>query len=183
MTTLRERRPTEPKLSRHPDKAQRLLVLGVVMVVGVVSATLAVLLGGQHGDVRTGSGTVRGSGVAASETRTLAPFTAVELAGSNNVSVQVGAPQSVVVHANDNLVGNVRTTVRSGTRTYPAPPSMARPSTTASKADEGWSHPTSTESLDEVLTPLTQARRPPSSLTSRRPASRSRSASTSRGVA
>jgi len=42
------------------------------------------------------------------------PFTAVELAGSSNVTVQVGAPQSVVVHADDNLIGRVSTTVRSG---------------------------------------------------------------------
>jgi hypothetical protein len=52
--------------------------------------------------------------MAVSETRSLPPFTAVELAGSSNVTVQVGVPQSVVVHADDNLIGHVRTTVRSG---------------------------------------------------------------------
>jgi hypothetical protein len=113
MTTLRERRPSAPAPSRDPEKTRRLLVLSLVVVVGVVFATLAVLRG-QDGDV-AGSGSTRGSGVAASETRTLAQFSALELAGSNNVSVQVGTPQSVVVHADDNLVGKVRTTVRSGT--------------------------------------------------------------------
>src|SRR5689334_6787286 len=115
MTTLHEQRTTDPTLSPRPDKTRRVLVLLVVLVVGALSVTLAVLLGGDHGDGLTGSGTVRGSGVATSETRTLAPFTAVDLAGSNNVTVKVGAPQSVVVHADDNLVGHVRTTVRSGT--------------------------------------------------------------------
>jgi len=93
----------------------RWLLLGsVVVVVGVLSVTVALLLRGHQGDVLTGSSAVRGSGVAASETRNVRPFTAVELAGSSNVTVQVGAPQSVVVHADDNLIGRVSTTVRSG---------------------------------------------------------------------
>jgi hypothetical protein len=113
MTTLHERRHTDPVRSPHPDITRWLLVVSVVVVVGVLSVTL-VLLQGHHGNVLSRSSTIRGSGVAASETRTLPPFTAVELAGSNNVTVQVGAPQSVVVHADDNLIGHVRTTVNSG---------------------------------------------------------------------
>ncbi len=54
-----------------------------------------------------------GSGVPATQTRHLPAFDTVELAGSNNVSVRVGGAQSVVVHADDNLLDRVTTTVRS----------------------------------------------------------------------
>jgi hypothetical protein len=113
MTMLHERR-ADPERSSRRDGAWWLLVVGVVVVVGVVTVTLALLLPRDGGGVLTGSSTIRGSGVAASEDRTLPPFTSVELAGSTNVTVQVGSPQSVVVHADDNLIGHVRTTVRSG---------------------------------------------------------------------
>jgi hypothetical protein len=56
----------------------------------------------------------KGSGVAATQARSLPPFTGVELAGDNNVIVTVGASQSVVVHADSNLLGRVTTRVRSG---------------------------------------------------------------------
>ena len=56
-----------------------------------------------------------GSGHAATQSRTVPPFTAVDLAGANNVIVRVGAKRSVVVHADDNLLGRVTTRVRSGT--------------------------------------------------------------------
>jgi hypothetical protein len=52
-----------------------------------------------------------GSGVPASQARELAPFDAVELAGSNEVTIRVGGEQSVVVHADDNLLDRVTTRV------------------------------------------------------------------------
>ncbi len=55
-----------------------------------------------------------GSGVAATQVRSLPPFTSVDLAGANNVTVHVGGRQSVTVHADDNLLGRVTTRVRSG---------------------------------------------------------------------
>jgi Putative auto-transporter adhesin, head GIN domain len=55
-----------------------------------------------------------GSGVAARQARSLPPFTRVELAGNNNVIVEVGARQSVIVHADSNLLRRVTTRVRSG---------------------------------------------------------------------
>jgi putative autotransporter adhesin-like protein len=55
-----------------------------------------------------------GSGVAARQARSLPPFTGVELAGANNVIVQVGVRQSVIVHADSNLLTRVTTRVRSG---------------------------------------------------------------------
>ena len=56
----------------------------------------------------------QGSGIAASQTRHVAGFSGVELAGSNVVTVRVGATQSVVVHADDNLFSRVTTQVRAG---------------------------------------------------------------------
>ncbi|MGZ4183897.1 MAG: head GIN domain-containing protein [Gaiellaceae bacterium] len=55
-----------------------------------------------------------GSGVAATQARSLPPVTGVDLTGANNVVVRVGARQSVVVHADSNLLGRVTTQVSSG---------------------------------------------------------------------
>jgi len=57
---------------------------------------------------------IEGSGVPASETRELPPFDSVELAGSNDVMINVGGEQSVVVHADDNLLDRVTTRVSGG---------------------------------------------------------------------
>ena len=57
---------------------------------------------------------LEGSGVAGSQTRELLPFDGVELAGSNEVTIRVGGEQSVVVHADDNLLDRVTTRVRDG---------------------------------------------------------------------
>lgn len=115
MATLHEERQTGPGRPPRSEQVEWLFVLGVVVVVGALAVTLALVLGGRDRDAPSGSGTVRGSGAATSETRSLPEFTGLELAGSNRVTVQVGAPQSVTVHADDNLIGHVSTTVRSGT--------------------------------------------------------------------
>jgi Putative auto-transporter adhesin, head GIN domain len=60
------------------------------------------------------SSAVQGSGIAATQTRELRRFSGVELAGSNNVVVRVGGEQSVVVHADDNLLRHVTTQVQAG---------------------------------------------------------------------
>jgi len=52
--------------------------------------------------------------VGATQTRTLPPFTSIHLAGANRISVHVGDEQKVVVHADDNLLDNITTDVRSG---------------------------------------------------------------------
>ena len=62
----------------------------------------------------TGIAMVEGSGVLASETRELPPFGRVELMGSNQVTIHVGAAQSVVVHADDNILDRVTTRVSAG---------------------------------------------------------------------
>ena len=58
---------------------------------------------------------VQGSGVAATQTRAVAKFSSLDLAGSNNVTVTVGGPQSVVVRADSNLLSHVTTRVAAGT--------------------------------------------------------------------
>jgi hypothetical protein len=55
-----------------------------------------------------------GSGVAATQARTVPPFTAVEAAGGSSLSVRVGARQTVAVHADDNLIHRIETDVRDG---------------------------------------------------------------------
>ncbi len=89
----------------------------------LLAAILAFLLGGltvallYQFDVFGGSSTssTQGSGVPVTQTRDVASFTSVELAGSNDVVVRVGASQSVVVKADDNLIDRVTTEVKSGT--------------------------------------------------------------------
>jgi len=83
---------------------------------------LAFLLGGlavallDHLDVfgSSSSSSSEGSGVPATQTRDVAPFSSVELAGGNNVVIRVGERRSVVVKADDNLLNRVTTDVKSG---------------------------------------------------------------------
>jgi hypothetical protein len=82
----------------------------LAFVLGGLLVGLAVYFSGSD----SSSGT-KGSGIPAREARDVAPFRGVELAGANNVVVHVGRPQSVVVTADDNLVGRVTTTVSDGT--------------------------------------------------------------------
>jgi hypothetical protein len=63
----------------------------------------------------SGTGELRGSGIAATQIRALPGFDGVELSGSNNVVVRVGQRQTVVVHADDNLLDRVTTRVDGGT--------------------------------------------------------------------
>ena len=62
-----------------------------------------------------GASGVKGSGVAAISTRALPSFSGIDLAGSNNVTVVAGARQSVVVHADSNLLSHVTTQVKAAT--------------------------------------------------------------------
>lgn len=57
---------------------------------------------------------IRGSGVAGSETRDVPTFGGVALAGAADVTVDVGGEQKVVVHADDNLLAIVTTEVEGG---------------------------------------------------------------------
>jgi hypothetical protein len=80
----------------------------------LLTAILMVLLFDRIFFQDTSSPAGTGSGDAATQARSLPPFTGVDLAGANNVVVEVGGKQSVVVHADRNLIRRVTTRVRSG---------------------------------------------------------------------
>ena len=86
------------------------MALGVLLLTAILIALLVDRIFFHSSSSPAGTG----SGVAATQARSLPPFTGVDLAGANNVIVQVGARQSVIVHADSNLLRRVTTRVRSG---------------------------------------------------------------------
>ena len=98
-------RQTPPRTKLQWSAFITLLILAAI---GVVLLARDVLAGPS-----TSSG-VQGSGVAATSTRALPNFSGIDLAGSNNVTVMAGARQSVVVHADTNLLSRVTTQVKAG---------------------------------------------------------------------
>ena len=104
--------PTPLHTGRMPHNylwALAALVIGVI-----VGGTVGLLVGSNVFEDSSSSAGVQGSGVAASETRDLPPFSSVELAGSNIVAIRVGEEQSVVVRADNNLINRVTTAVQDG---------------------------------------------------------------------
>ena len=101
------RRSDRPEQHLHPS-----LIVAVVAVLVLGAIGVALALRGGHSS--SGSG-IQGSGVAASQTRALPSFTGLNLAGGNEVNVVVGAPQSVAVNADTNLISHVTTRVVAGT--------------------------------------------------------------------
>ena len=63
------------------------------------------------------SGSSTSTVIPATQTRSVAQFSRLDLAGSNNVTVTVGGRQSVVVHADSKLINDVTTRVVDGTLT------------------------------------------------------------------
>jgi Putative auto-transporter adhesin, head GIN domain len=100
-----------PHRSGHKSHRSQLALVAATSAAVILAAILVALLA--HGGGSSGSG-IQGSGIAATQTRTVAGFSSLELAGSNNVTVVVGAPQSVVVHADSNLISQVTTQVVAG---------------------------------------------------------------------
>lgn len=103
---------TAPHRESHPAHHTRLALIVALSAVVILAVIVVVLVA--RGDRSSGFG-VQGSGVAATQTRATAKFSSLDLAGSNNVSVTVGGPQSVVVHADSNLISHVTTGVVAGT--------------------------------------------------------------------
>jgi hypothetical protein len=85
------------------------LLVGLAVVVIALAVTVPLLTSGADNP-----STPTGSGKAASEIRTLPAFTAVDLAATNEMTVQVGEPQQVLIRADDNLLDKVVTQVRAG---------------------------------------------------------------------
>jgi putative autotransporter adhesin-like protein len=96
-----------------PDRQRGLVVALVLTVAAVVAlaAIVATLLASGKSPVFG----PQGSGIPATQSRVLPRFSSVDLAGSNQVTVDVGGSQSVVVHADSNLLGHVTTHVVAGT--------------------------------------------------------------------
>jgi hypothetical protein len=87
---------------RTAHHGQPILIAVLIAVLAVVAIAVALLVYGS-------------SGAAGTQTRTVAGFTSLDLAGSNNVTIIVGRPQSVVVHADSNLITHITTYVVGGT--------------------------------------------------------------------
>jgi hypothetical protein len=100
-----------PHRSGHTAHRSQLALIAATTTAVILAAILVALLA--HGGGSSGSG-IQGSGIAATQTRTVAGFSSLELAGSNNVTVVAGAPQSVVVHADSNLISHITTQVVAG---------------------------------------------------------------------
>jgi hypothetical protein len=103
--------PTPVPEHRRPHGGR----IAALVVAAVLLVAAGVLLGrsGVFGK-SSSSGAEQGNGTATAQTRRLPAFGAVELAGSNLVTVDVGRPQSVVVHADSNLLDHVVTRVVNG---------------------------------------------------------------------
>jgi hypothetical protein len=106
--------PTSIQSPREHHRFRWLLI--VVLALGAAAVAVGLLFQFDvFGSSSTSTSTVEGSGVAATQTRHVAPFQRVELAGSNNVVIRVRQKQSVVVRADDNLIARVTTEVQQGT--------------------------------------------------------------------
>jgi hypothetical protein len=101
-----------PTHIHHRGRLHRNPLTWLVALAVVIAVALLI----QHGVVqRDDSGSaLTGSGVSASEDRSLLPFSAVELAGSNQVAIRHGPAQNVTVRGDDNLLDEVTTEVRNG---------------------------------------------------------------------
>jgi Putative auto-transporter adhesin, head GIN domain len=94
---------------RTPHRNQVALVpVFILAIIGVILLVHDVILGSSS------TAGVQGSGVAATQTRALPRFSSLDLADSNIVTVVVGAQQSVVIHADNNLLRYVTTRVVAG---------------------------------------------------------------------
>ncbi len=101
-----------PPGQRTPPRTN--LQVTVFITLLILAAAGVVLLARDVLPGSSSSSGAQGSGVAATSTRALAGFSGIDLAGSNNVTVVAGARQSVVVHADSNLLSHVTTQVKAG---------------------------------------------------------------------
>jgi putative autotransporter adhesin-like protein len=102
---------TATKRRRRLGVQPALTALGVLLLLMAIAVVLLVdriFFHGSSGPAGTGSG------VAATQARARPPFTGVNLTGENNVIVRAGGRQSVIVHADSDLLRQVTTRVRAG---------------------------------------------------------------------
>jgi hypothetical protein len=105
MTTV----PTPVSSAQAPHRLYLILLTALVLL---VAAGVVLLAWHEWGSSSTSVNGLQGSGVAATQARDVPTFAAVDLAGANNVTVHVGGKQTVVVHADDNLIKLVTTDVQ-----------------------------------------------------------------------
>ena len=105
-----------PALPSDPTNTGRRFTPARIALLVVLVAAGAFLVARQDGVSPGLSFTdgVRGSGVPATQARTVPSFGAIDLTGSSSITVHVGTRQTVVVHADDNLINRVTTDVRDG---------------------------------------------------------------------
>jgi hypothetical protein len=85
----------------------------VAVVAVLVAAVIIAVVNVDRSGEPSASSTI-GSGVSVTDRREAGPFNVVELAGANTVVIHVGAPRSVAVTGDDNLVPRVTTVVQDG---------------------------------------------------------------------
>ena len=105
---------TAPAPVPHGGARRRHRVTLGAVAAFLLAAILLMLLVDRIFFAHTSTSVGTGSGVASTQARSASRFTAVDLAGFNNVVVRAGAKQSVVVHADSNLLTRVTTRVRAG---------------------------------------------------------------------
>jgi hypothetical protein len=100
----------------HQDRPtlRRTRVPLAALIILVLLAAIGVVLLARDLQGSSSSSELQGSGTAATSARALADFRGIDLAGSNNVTVVAGSGQSVVVHADSNLLSHVTTQVKAG---------------------------------------------------------------------
>jgi hypothetical protein len=100
-------------LTHQPRIHVRRRVLIVLAAVAVAVGLTAIVLA-TRGSTSTSS-SVEGSGVGAIVARTVPAFSAVDLAGTNQLTIHVGGRRSVILRGDDNLLPLVATRVEAGT--------------------------------------------------------------------
>ena len=103
---------TAPHRGGHTAHRSHLTLIAAITAAVTATAMVVALLARNGGPAGSG---LQGSGIAATQARTVPAFASLELAGSDNVTVVVGTRQSVAVHADSNLVGHITTQVIAGT--------------------------------------------------------------------
>jgi len=103
-----------PETSKEPTSHVRRFSPAYAVLLVVIVAAGALLIARQDGVSTSFTNGVRGSGVPATQTRTVPSFEAINLTGSSSIRVHVGPRQTVVVNADDNLIDRVTTEVRDG---------------------------------------------------------------------
>jgi Putative auto-transporter adhesin, head GIN domain len=95
----------------RPHRAARRVQLVLTSLLALLGVAIILVLWIDHHSSKT----IVGSGVAATQSRSVPPFSSVDATGVSNLSLHVGPRQSVVVSADDNIVSRVTTRVVSGT--------------------------------------------------------------------